>query len=372
MTRPARIAYVIGELGKGGAEYQLHELVRHLDRRRFEPAVFVLSTGGFWADPIRRLGVPVTELPRRGSADWRRVVRLRAALRAFAPDLLHTVLWAANVYGRVAAVGLGIPVVLAAERNVIRRPAWQVAVERVLDRVTDAYLVNCEAIRAELVSRGGLPRAKIDVVPNGIDLARLPPFTPDRTAARRAAGFDPGRRLVAQVGRLAPQKDWPTFLRAAARVAPAAPDVDFVAVGEGPLRGELETLVHDLGLGPRVCFLGLRNDVPALLAGADVLALTSRYEGFPNVVVEAMATGAVVVASDVGGCRELVVPDETGLLVPPGNPAAVADAVLRLLHDPARAARMALAARRRIEREFDVHRMAARTAAVYERLLAER
>jgi glycosyltransferase involved in cell wall biosynthesis len=372
MTRPVRIAYVIGELGKGGAEYQLHELVRHLDRARFLPAVFVLAAGGYWVEPIRRLGVAVTELPRRGSADLRRVLRLRAALREFAPDVLHTILWSGNVYGRLAAVGLGIPVVLAAERNVIRRPPWQAALERVLDRVTDAYLVNCEAITAELVSRGRLPRAKIGVVPNGIDLAGLPPFAAERTAARRAAGLDPARRLVAQVGRLAPQKDYPTFLGAAATVAAAVPDVDFLVVGEGGLRAELEALVRARGLSGRVRFLGLRNDVPAILAGVDVLALTSRFEGFPNVVMEAMATGAVVVASDVGGCRELVVPGETGLIVPPGDPAAVAAAVLRVLRDPPRAAQMAAAARRRVEREFDVHRMAERTAAAYDRLLAAR
>jgi glycosyltransferase involved in cell wall biosynthesis len=367
-----RIAYVIGELGKGGAEYQLHELVRHLDRERFAPAVFVLSTGGWWAEPIRRLGVAVTELPRRGSADWHRVFRLRAALRAFAPDILHTILWSGNVYGRLAAVGLGIPVVLAAERNVIRRPSGQVVLERLLDRVTDGYLVNCEAIVAELVSHGGLPRTKIAVVPNGIDLAALPPFAADRTAARHAAGLDPRRRLVAQVGRLAPQKDYPTFLRAAAAVAAAAADVDFAVVGEGPLRGELEALARELGLADRVHFLGLRNDVPAVLGGTDVLALTSRFEGFPNVVMEAMATGAVVVATDVGGCRELVVPEETGVIVPPGDPGAVAAAVLEVLGDPPRAVQMAAAARRRIEREFDVRRMAERTAAAYERLLAGR
>jgi glycosyltransferase involved in cell wall biosynthesis len=276
------------------------------------------------------------------------------------------------VYGRLAAVGLGIPAVLAAERNVIRRTGWQVTLERLLDRVTDAYLVNCEAITAELVAHGGLPRAKIGIVPNGIDLARLPPFATERAAARRAAGLAPERRLVAQVGRLAPQKDYPTFLRAAATVAAAVPDVDFLVVGEGPLRPELEALAGTLGLGTRVRFLGLRNDVPAILAAVDVLALTSQFEGFPNVVMEAMATGAVVVATDVGGCRELVVPGETGMIVPPGDPAAVADAVVAVLHDPPHAVQMAAAARRRIEREFDVHRMAERTAAAYERLLAAR
>ena len=186
MPRPWRVAYVIGELGKGGAEYQLYELVRGLDRARVDPAVVVLAAGGYWAEPIRELGVVVEEIAGRGSADVGRLRRLRTALRRLAPDVLHTVLWSGNCYGRMAALGLGIPVVVAAERNVIARPAWQVAVERVLDRSTDAYLVNSGAVADGLVTRERLPAAKIQVVHNGIDLARLPPFSLDRAAARRA------------------------------------------------------------------------------------------------------------------------------------------------------------------------------------------
>jgi len=365
-----RVAYVIGELGKGGAEYQLHELLRLLDRERFAPRVITLAAGGYWAAPIRALGVPVEELPRGRSGDPRRLARLRGALARARPDVLHTIMWSGNSYGRLAVLGLGIPVVIAAERNVIRRPAWQVLLERALDRGTDAYLVNTVAIADELERHGGLPRAKIQVIPNGIDLGRLPPFVLDRRAGRQAAGFAPERRLVAQVGRLTAQKDYPTFLRAAAALAPGHPDVDFLVVGAGELRAELERLAVDLGLGARVRFLGLRDDVPAVLAGVDVLALTSRWEGLPNVVLEAMATGAVAVATDVGGCRDVVRAGETGLLVPPDAPAAVARAVAVVLDDPARARRLAERARARVEAEFTVEAMAARTEAAYAALLA--
>ena len=366
---PYRVAYVIGELTKGGAEYQLHELLRTLDRDRFQAKVFSLAAGGYWAGAIRSLGVPVEELDRRSSADVARLARLRAALRAFAPDVLHTVMWPGNSYGRLAALGLGVPVVIAAERNAIRRPAWQLVVERVLDRATHAYLVNCEAIAALLVDRGRIAREKIRVVPNGIDLSRLPPFTLERSTARAAAGFDPARRLVAQVGRLNEQKDYPTFLRAAAMVAAELPDVDFLIVGEGEERAALETLAGRLGIARRLRFTGLVHDVPGLLRAVDVLALTSTYEGFPNVVVEAMASGAVPVASDVGGCRELVTSQESGILVPARAPAATAAAILRVLRDPALGRRLALAARRHIERELAVERMAERTMATYLDLL---
>jgi glycosyltransferase involved in cell wall biosynthesis len=367
-----KIAYVIGELGKGGAEYQLHELLRHLDRAVFEPRVFVLAPGGWWVDPIRRLGVVVEELPRRGSADVARLARLRAALARFAPQILHTILWPGNCYGRLAALGLGIPLVIAAERNVVPYRRWQILLERALARTTDAWLVNCEAIAAWLGAHERIARDRIHVIPNGIDLARVPPFTLDRRAARATAGFAPERRLVAQVGRLEPQKDYPTFLRAMAIVAGQVADVDFLVVGEGGLRAELEELAVRLGIASRVRFTGLRHDVPALLGAVDVAVLSSRFEGFPNVVLEAMAAGAVSVAADVGGCREVVTHDESGLLVPPGTPEAVAAAVLRVLRDPGLVERLARTGRRRVEEHFAVEVMARRTGDAYRTLLRAR
>jgi glycosyltransferase involved in cell wall biosynthesis len=366
----ARVAYVIGELGKGGAEYQLYELVRGLDRRRFEPRVYVLQAGGYWVEPLRALGVEVVELPSAGSMDWRRLRALRRALASYRPHVLHTVLWSGNAYGRLAAVGLGIAVVVAAERNVVRRPGWQRVLERVLDAVTTRYLVNSSAIVDELALRGGLPRAKMEVIHNGIDLARLPPFDPERAGARAAAGFAPTRRLVAQVGRLEPQKDYPTFLSAAARIAAAVPDVDFVAIGEGTLRDALEAEAARLGIAARVRFTGLRHDVPAVLAGADLMVLASRHEGLPNVVIEAMATGAVPIVTDVGGARELVLPDETGVIVPIERPDAIAAAALALLASPERRRAMAVEGRRRIEERFTIDAMVRRTSAAYDELLA--
>lgn len=362
---PYRLTYVIGELGKGGAEYQLYELLRGLDRRQFAPSVIALAAGGYWAGPMRALDIPVHEIPASGSADLGRLRRLRAQLRALAPHVLHTVLWSGNSYGRLAAIGLGIPVVLTAERNVIARPSWQVMIERMLDPLTDRYLVNCQAIADGLVQREGLAGEKMVVIHNGIDLTRLAPFTVDRRPARTALGFDPARRLVAQVGRLAPQKDYPTFLRAAAMIASQHADVDFLIVGEGGLRDALEAQVRELGLADRVRFLGLRHDVPALLGAVDVLALTSLYEGLPNVVIEAMSAGAVAVATDVGGCRDLVLPDRTGILVAPQDAAGVAGAIGRLLRDQDSMVRTATAARHHIETEFAMATMVQRTSAVY-------
>jgi glycosyltransferase involved in cell wall biosynthesis len=359
-----RVAYVIGELGKGGAEYQLVELLRHLDRGVWDPHLTVLSQGGYWADEVRRLDVPVVELPRRGHRDLGRAVELRRTLARIGPGVLHTVLWAANCYGRLAAIGLGIPRVVTAERNVVVRPRWEVVVERLLDPLTDVYLVNAAAVAREL-ERHGLPATKMRVVRNGVDLGRFPRFSVERDQARAALGFPPGRRLLAQVGRLAPQKDYPTYLRAAAVLAAHHSDVDFLVVGAGPEREALERLANELGIGHRVRWLGLRHDVPAILAAVDVLVLASRFEGLPNVVIEAMAAGAAVVATDVGGCRELVESGAEGTLVGPGRPDAIATAVSALLGDEDGRRSMVRAARARVEREFSVEAMTRRTCAVY-------
>jgi glycosyltransferase involved in cell wall biosynthesis len=220
-----------------------------------------------------------------------------------------------------------------------------------------------------MVERERLPGDKITVIPNGIDLGRFPVFSLDRRGARRAVGRNPLRRIVAQIGRFAMEKDWPTFLRAAAILAAQFPDVDFLAVGEGPHRQELETLAARLGLTGRISFTGPRDDVPALLAAVDVLTLSSITEGFPNVLLEAMATGAVPVATDVGGCGEIVTAGETGFLVPPHAPAALAAAVARVLHDGALARRLALAGRRRVDSGLAVEHMAERTMEFYRSLL---
>jgi glycosyltransferase involved in cell wall biosynthesis len=203
------------------------------------------------------------------------------------------------------------------------------------------------------------------VVHNGVDLSRFPPFALDRTAARAALGLPPARRLVAQVGRLAPQKDYPTYLRAATNLAMRYVDVDFLVIGDGPDGESLRRLAAELGIAERVHWLGLRHDVPAVLAGVDVLVLASRYEGLPNVVIEAMAAGAAVVATDVGGCRELVTPEREGILVSPGRPDAIADAVGSLLGSEERRAAMVRAARVRVERDFSVDAMVRATCALY-------
>src|SRR5262249_38640976 len=154
------------------------------------------------------------------------------------------------------------------------------------------------------------------------------------------------------------------------RILDAVPDVDLLVIGDGEERAALEARARALRLEGRVHFLGLRHDVPALLRGADVLLMTSVFEGFPNAVLEAMAMGAVAVATAVGGCGGLVLAGERGVLIPPRNAAAAATAVVRVLEDQVLSTRLAQAARARVERELTVQVLAARTEGFYTELLA--
>jgi glycosyltransferase involved in cell wall biosynthesis len=232
-------------------------------------------------------------------------------------------------------------------------------------------LVNADAIRRWLIA-DGYPAERIRVIGNGIDLA---PFGAPhvRGALQQALQLEPRTPLVLVVSRLVPRKGIEEFLEAAALTAPRHATAHFVVAGVHEQEGypeQLERLATRLGLGRRVHFLGPRNDVPALLADAAVAVLPSLSEGLSNVLLEAMASGAPVVATRVGGAPEVVEDGVTGLLVPPGDAPALARSVLRLLADPALGWRMGAAARDLVHTRFSLEAMVEQTTAVYDALLA--
>ena len=215
----------------------------------------------------------------------------------------------------------------------------------VLHRLANAVNACC-AFSAESLHRvDGFPARRVDVIENGIDLSRYGPAA-DRAELRVRLGLDPGRRYVAMVARFHPVKDHAMLLDAFAAVAAARPDVDLLLVGDGPLRGDLESSVDHLGIRGRVRFLGVRSDVAEVLRAVDLFALTSVSEAASLTLLEAMASRLPVVVTAVGGNPEIVRNGVEGLLVPRGDAAAAAVALLRLLNDPAAAAAMGAAGTR--------------------------
>lgn len=364
-----RLLLIIPTLDRCGAEKQLTLLATGLPRDRFDVHVCALTRGGPLAEPLRAGGVPVTVIGKTWKIDPRAYWRLRRHIRDVAPDLVHTWIFAANAYGRLAAFSAGVPHVVAGERCVDPWKRWhELASDRYLARRTARIVTNSTGVRDFYVARG-LPGDKFVIIPNGIA-----PFPVEAVAARQEIlaelGLPAGARLIGAVNRLWPQKRIKDLIWAADLLKVLRDDLHLLIVGDGPQRWRLERFRDQCLIADRVHFLGERHDVPRLLPHCDCLWLASSYEGQSNAIMEAMAAGVPVVATDIPGNRDLVVPEKTGYLVPVGDRAGFARWTNLLLNDPALARRTGAAGRERIVTEFSVERMVARYAELYEQLVA--
>jgi glycosyltransferase involved in cell wall biosynthesis len=365
-----RVLHVIATLDPAGAERQLSALCCRLDRAEFQPRVCCLTRGGPLERDLSEADVAVTVLGKRGRYDARVFWRLRAAIRDFRPDIAHTWLFTSNLWGRLAAVFCRTPVIIASERAA---DVWKTAAHRFVDRLLARHsaciLANAEAVRRFCVDGIGLPGDKVRVIRNGLDLGRFD----SEVAAGPVPPLPPAddRPVIGVVARLEEQKGLAYLIEALARLHAAGVRPRLWVVGDGPLRPHLESLAWRAGVLPEVLFLGRRPDVPALLGRMDVVALPSLWEGLPNVLIEAMAASRCVAATAVDGAPEVVADGETGLLVPPRDPDALAAALGRLLADSDLRRRMGEAGRRRVEREFPMRRMVDETAALYRELKAK-
>ena len=279
--------------------------------------------------------------------------------------MVQTWIFAANTYGRVGARLAGVPVVVVAEMAV---DLWKGRSERFVDRLLatwcDRLVGNSHAV-VDFYRELGVNDDRLAMIYSGTD--DEPPAC-DPRAIRAEFGFVPDAPLVLFVGRLAEQKRVNDLLKAIDLLQHVQPDLRTLIVGEGPLREHLEETARAYDLDGRLRFLGHRDDVPRLMAAADVVVLPSAYEGLPNVVLEAMRFRKPVVATAAPGTTEVVVDGETGLLVPVGNVMLLARAIRDLVRDPARAARLGEAGRARVESLFRADTMVAQFGELYENL----
>jgi len=365
-----RVLHVIATLDPAGAERQMVQLCRRLDPASFEPAVCCLTRGGPLEAPLADAGVQVSILHKRGKCDLAAIRGLRSLIRRFRPDILHTWLPTANTIGRLAALGRRIPVWVASERAA---DIWKGPLRRWLDRRLEKHtariICNAHALHRFLVQRIGLRAEKITVIPNGLDLAEF-----DEDASREPAAPAPRPHrgpLIGSVGRLELQKGTAHLLAAMPRILSVLSDADLWIIGDGPQGPTLREQARDQGVSEHVHFLGYRSDVPALLKRLDLFVLPSLWEGLPNAALEAMAAGRAVVATRVDGTPEAVADNTTGLLVPPRDPRALADAITHLLTHPDLRSRMGAAGRERVAELFSMDAMVQRTEAVYRQLIRE-
>ena len=357
----------------GGAENAMFLLLESLDRERWEPTLLVDDLPGVEALAERggELGVPVRRVPPMplGVAGARRVPPFAAMLRRERPALFHAHLsWPlAAKYALAAAALARAPGVIATVQLIpefeLERSSYLQL--RAISLGVDRYIAVSRDIAQELIDRFHWPSAKVEVVPNAVDLDRFEVAA--APALREELGASAAHPLVMTLGRLDEQKGYPVLFEAATRL----PDAVFALAGEGPERAALEALAASLGISERVRFLGHRRDIPQLLAACDVFALPSLYEGTSLAVLEAMAARRAIVSSAIGGTDELIEDGESGVLVPPGDAVALADALARLLADPGLRNSLASRARERVEAGFTRRAMADRMMSIYERVLAD-
>ena len=301
-----RLALAITDLKVGGAEKCLVELAARIDRTRFAPVVYSLAPAPIGADRalvdrLEAARVPMHFLNAQSVWQfWSARRRLTGLLRDQAPHVLQTFLFHANILGRQAAKAARVPAILSGIRVAERERRWQLWVDRWTQHSVVRHVCVSAAVAEFSVREGRLPRAKLVVIPNGIDLERYP-ATCRFDAAR--LGIPPDRRLIAYVGRLHVQKGLEWLLSTAAEWLGQLPNTNLLLVGYGPLRQRLGRLAQQSGLAGRIHFLDLRADVAEILAACRLLVLPSRWEGMPNVLLEAMASRLPVVATDVEGVR---------------------------------------------------------------------
>jgi glycosyltransferase involved in cell wall biosynthesis len=368
-----KVLYIIGGLGVGGAERQLLYLVKEM--ARFADVTVVSLSGsdiGLRSEFECLTGVQIVLCPKRPGIDPTLIPRLVAMLRRERPAIVHTYLRTANYWGRAAAWLAGTPVRIAAERNIeVERGGLANLLDRMLSSVTDRVVVNANAIRDYLVSMEGLDPVKIEVIHNGVQGSPVI-VEPEVQSMRRELGLGGHEHVVAFVGRLVPQKNPGLFLEMAQTILRSGLKCGFLLVGDGPLRVSLVDQALALGIQDAVRFTGVRNDVPRIFRVIDLLVLTSDWEGLPNVVLEALAAGVPVVATDVGGVRELLIDGVTGYVVPRQNLPTLVDRVVGMLNDQDFRTACGQRGREYAQSNFSISVMVGRTVVLYNTLLRSR
>jgi L-malate glycosyltransferase len=367
------VLHLVNRFWIGGAERQFVERLRR-HPAGFRAVVGCLETSGPMLDPVRAMGYEPEVFPLKGSMlqanTGVQIARLAALIRAEGIRIVHSTDFNTNLLGLAAARLAGAKAIVSRlDLGHLRAGfgRWHRQAEKVTARFADLVVANAEAVREVCIREEGVKPENCVVVRNGIDLESFDALAAQGVKA--ALAVPEGAPTVAVIGNLWPVKGHRTLIEAVARLPEKLRHVHFLCAGEGPEREFLTERIARLGLTERVLLLGHRLDIPGILARCSAACLCSSAEGLSNALMEAMAARLPVVATRVGGNPELVHEADNGLLVPSGDPDALADALQRLLSSPAEAREMGLRGRRRVETDLSMDRMAQGHGALYRRAL---
>ncbi|MGH7498431.1 MAG: glycosyltransferase [Gemmatimonadales bacterium] len=364
-----RIFLLSTSMGMGGADQQILILARSMRARGHDVRIVALTPLGPMGLEAQREGIPTESLElKRNIGDLLRILRLVRMVRAWRPDVLHSHMVHANLVARVVRMVTPVPALVSTIHSINDGGRLRMAAYRLTNRLVNRVTIISRVAAERYVSIGVVPADRLEVIPNAVDTARFRRMPEARAATRTELGL--GDEFVwLAVGRFQPAKDYPTMIGALARLAGSTSRL--LLAGQGPLRGEVESLIAKAGLQDRVRFLGVRRDVPELMSAADGYVLSSAWEGMPVVLLEAAAAGLPVAATRVGGVPEVVEDGSTGALVPAGDPTALAGA-MAAIEALSPDARMSMGARGQalVERQYSTDRLMERWERLYSDLLA--
>lgn len=366
MNRLLKVLLLTDDAYVGGGQQHVLSLARNINKKKFDVAV-ACPHSGFLVDELRRSKIRhfAIDLPER--AEWNALRAMRQLLVLYRPDIVHSHGGTAGFYGRLASFSLSSIRRVHTYHGIHYlnfKNGWKRHLFTMIDRfllgATDAIICVAESDFQLGMKAGVVRRSKCVVITNGIDVRKF------AVSKSRMFGKQSGRgKLVGTIGRLHVQKGQEDLLKAAPAVLRGNPHVSFCIIGEGELRDHLQSVARHLGIEANVSFRGARTDIPRQLAGMDVFVLPSLWEGFPIVLLEAMAARKPIVATAVNGVLEILEHGKNALLVPPNDPVALADAILRILNDRALAALCASNAFATVKSSFTEQEMVRRTEHVY-------
>ena len=383
MNYPITVMYLIdtyvsapGTLLNGGAEKQLYLLASGLNPEEFRPVVVQLSpdrsypveTGG--SGPLELIHFPTGRI--YGLDGLRQIGRLISFSKNMKVDIIHTFFEKSEVMGWILARLSRIPIWITSRRDLgFKRKKIYDTLFRFTAKDCKRCVANCQAVREQVIQRRNLPTQRVEVIYNGLDFS-LYQKPSEHGPLRENLGVENGSPLIGMVANFNFKiKGHQYFLEAAKKVLEKMPNTEFLLVGDGPLRPQYEQMASELGVLRKVHFLGRRSDVPMIITNLDVSVLPSTSEGLSNVILESMAAGKPVIATNVGGSREIVQDGVTGYLVTPADSQALADRMLTLLRNRGRAKTFGLEGRKVVEEKFTVEAMVKKYEKLYMSLVEE-
>ena len=365
---PIPVAQVVYALAIGGSETLARRLALGLAHRHYACSLYAVHGDGPLADLLQADGIPCRAFSRNGKWDHRPLLGLVQQFRANGTKVVHTHHLGQLLYGGLAGRLAGCRVIHTEHEyyTLSTRRAQQLL--RVLARLADRVTAVAEPVRSFLEGTVGIPASKLITIQNGVDISRYESAVPHDRDKWTVKNSDV---VIGCVGRLSPEKGHAVLLRAFRKVVSRHPQARLALVGEGEERERLQHLADDLNIAHFVRFLGLRADVPEVLAACDFFALPSIHEGFPMVILEALAAGKAVVASEVGAIADIIRPDTTGLLVPPGDADALAEALCLLIENEETRQRLGHNGRELVRKAYDFQRTVGQYDDLYRRVLSE-